>query len=57
VAYLPERFRELAEYRILVFGLALIVMSVFRPQGLLPSRRRAVELEHRQEQVEAGVNV
>jgi branched-chain amino acid transport system permease protein len=57
VAYLPERFRELAEYRILVFGLALIVMSVFRPQGLVPSRRRAVELEHRQEQVEAGVNV
>jgi branched-chain amino acid transport system permease protein len=56
VAYLPERFRELADYRFLVFGLALIAMSVFRPQGLLPSRRRAIELEHRQEQVEVGVN-
>jgi branched-chain amino acid transport system permease protein len=57
VAYLPERFRELAEYRILVFGLALLVMSVFRPQGLLPSERREVELADRKTQVEAGVNV
>jgi branched-chain amino acid transport system permease protein len=57
VAYLPERFRELAEYRILVFGLALLVMSVFRPQGLVPSKRREVELADRKTQVEAGVNV
>jgi branched-chain amino acid transport system permease protein len=57
VAYLPERFRELADYRFFVFGLALLAMSVFRPQGLFPSRRRAVELADRQQQVEAGVNV
>jgi branched-chain amino acid transport system permease protein len=38
-----------------VFGLALLVMSIFRPQGLLPSRRRAVELEHRQEEAVANV--
>jgi branched-chain amino acid transport system permease protein len=60
VAYLPERIREIgghetSEYRILVFGLALLVMSIFRPQGLLPSRRRAVELEHRQEEAVANV--
>jgi branched-chain amino acid transport system permease protein len=53
VAYLPERFRELAEYRILVFGLALLLMSVFRPQGLLPSKRREVELAVRREAVDA----
>jgi len=44
VAYLPERFRGFAEYRVLVFGAALVAMMVFRPQGLLPSRRRAAEL-------------
>jgi branched-chain amino acid transport system permease protein len=57
LAYLPERFRFLADYRILAFGVALIVMSIFRPQGLIPNRRRAVELQERKEQVEAGVNV
>jgi branched-chain amino acid transport system permease protein len=39
VAYLPERFREFADYRLLVFGLALTVLSVWRPEGLLPPRR------------------
>ena len=44
MAYLPERFRGFAEYRELVFGAVLVAMMVFRPQGLLPSRRRAAEL-------------
>jgi branched-chain amino acid transport system permease protein len=44
VAWLPERFRGFAEYRILIFGVALVVMMIFRPQGLLPSKRRAAEL-------------
>jgi branched-chain amino acid transport system permease protein len=39
VAYLPERFREFADYRLLFFGLALTVLAVFRPEGLLPPRR------------------
>jgi branched-chain amino acid transport system permease protein len=34
----------ITEYRVLLFGLALVVMMVFRPQGLLPSRQRAAEL-------------
>jgi branched-chain amino acid transport system permease protein len=32
------------EYRVLLFGVALVVMMIFRPQGLLPNRRRASEL-------------
>ena len=32
---------ELVRYRYLLFGLALIVVILFRPQGLIPSRRRA----------------
>jgi branched-chain amino acid transport system permease protein len=52
VAYLPERFRELAEYRFLVFGVVLVVVMIFRPQGLIPNRRRAVELEDRKKEAE-----
>ncbi len=33
-------------YRILVFGAVLVIMMIFRPQGMLPSRRRARELLH-----------
>jgi branched-chain amino acid transport system permease protein len=39
VAYLPERFRGFADYRVLVFGIALILLAIFRSQGLLPPRR------------------
>ena len=49
VAYLPERFRGFEEWRVLVFGLALMVLAIYRPQGLLPPRRtvqaRRVEKE------------
>jgi branched-chain amino acid transport system permease protein len=44
IAWLPERFRGLAEYRILFFGAALVLMMALRPEGLLPSRRRRAEL-------------
>ncbi|WP_336367474.1 branched-chain amino acid ABC transporter permease [Marinobacter sp. C2H3] len=36
----PQVFRELAEYRYLVFGLAMIVVMVLRPQGIWPRRSR-----------------
>ncbi|MDP9420688.1 MAG: branched-chain amino acid ABC transporter ATP-binding protein/permease [Actinomycetota bacterium] len=32
------------EYRVLLFGLTLVAVMVFRPQGLLPSRQQAAEL-------------
>ena len=35
---LPELFRELAEYRFLFYGLALIIVMRVRPEGLLPTR-------------------
>jgi branched-chain amino acid transport system permease protein len=38
VAYLPERFRFIDDRRFVVFGLVLIAMMIFRPQGLLPRR-------------------
>jgi branched-chain amino acid transport system permease protein len=44
VTLLPEMFREFNEYRYFVFGVALVAVMAFRPQGLWPSRRRTLEL-------------
>ena len=40
---LPEKLREFDDYRLLVFGLALVVIMRFRPQGLVPDRVRRAE--------------
>ncbi|HEY9461192.1 MAG TPA: high-affinity branched-chain amino acid ABC transporter permease LivM [Paralcaligenes sp.] len=40
----PELAREFAQYRMLVFGMVLVIMMVWRPQGLLPVKRPQVEL-------------
>jgi branched-chain amino acid transport system permease protein len=34
-----------ADYRLVIFGAALVAVMVLRPEGLLPSRRRAAEFE------------
>jgi branched-chain amino acid transport system permease protein len=56
VAYLPERFRGFEEWRVLVFGLALMVLAIYRPQGILPPRRtvQARQMEHEIEALEEG---
>ncbi len=38
IVSLPEIFRDLALYRLLAFGAMLMVLMIFRPQGLLPAR-------------------
>jgi branched-chain amino acid transport system permease protein len=38
IVALPEIFRELAAYRMLVFGLMLMLLMIFRPQGILVPR-------------------
>jgi branched-chain amino acid transport system permease protein len=35
----PEVFREIGSMRMLVFGVVLIAMMIFRPQGIWPERR------------------
>ncbi|MDR2489128.1 MAG: branched-chain amino acid ABC transporter permease [Desulfovibrio sp.] len=37
---LQDVFRDFSSARMLIFGAAMIAMMVFRPQGLLPARRR-----------------
>ncbi len=39
VVYLPERFRFAEDFRFVAFGIALMVLATFRPEGLLPPRR------------------
>ncbi|MBP1316054.1 high-affinity branched-chain amino acid ABC transporter permease LivM [Herbaspirillum sp. 1130] len=41
---LPELARSFAEYRMLIFGLVMVLMMMWRPQGLLPATRPHVEL-------------
>jgi branched-chain amino acid transport system permease protein len=40
---IPEKLRFFQEWRLWLFGLALILMMRFRPEGLIASRRRALE--------------
>lgn len=42
---IPELLREFQEYRLLLYGMVLIAMMLFRPAGLLPERIHRVELE------------
>ncbi len=43
VTLFPEVFRTFASYRMVVFGVAMILMMMFRPGGLWPRRRGGTE--------------
>jgi branched-chain amino acid transport system permease protein len=45
LGYLPEKLRFLTDYRILIFGLLMVVMMNLRPNGLIPRKKREVILE------------
>ena len=59
ISYVPDRLNgikapngvDLAEYRFVIFGVVIILVMLFRPQGLIPSRRRAMELKDREKEV------
>lgn len=50
VAYMPERLRNFADKRVFVFGIVLVLMMVFRPEGILPKR---VGNEHKKRKANA----
>ncbi len=43
---LPEYLRFLNEYRMLIFGASMVLMMVFRPQGLIVPKGKKRNLEH-----------
>lgn len=51
---IPELFREFTDYRFLFYGVALIVMMRFRPEGLLPSKVVQREL-HGEDELEEPI--
>ncbi len=48
---LPEKLREVNDYRLLVFGLLLVVMMRFRPEGLIANKRRQLEFHEDDEEL------
>src|SRR3954447_3310245 len=58
ISYIPDRLRGIAvggtdlyEYRFAMFGVVIIIIMILRPQGIIPSRRRAMELKDREKEV------
>jgi branched-chain amino acid transport system permease protein len=56
LTWAPEKFRFLSDARFLLFGIALMALAIFRPQGLLPPRRsvRAKRADIETEVLEEG---
>jgi branched-chain amino acid transport system permease protein len=46
-----EQVALISNYRFLVFGLLLVIMMAWRPQGFIPSKRRAMELQPEDEDI------
>ncbi len=53
---LPEKLRFVSEFRLLLFGLTLIIMMRFRPEGLVASRRRQLEFHEDDEELAGRID-
>jgi branched-chain amino acid transport system permease protein len=49
VAWIPERFRGFDTRRYFVFGVVLVLVMVFRPQGIIPRRTAAAGISKKEE--------
>ena len=52
---LPEKLRFFSEYRLLLFGLTLVLMMRFRPEGLVANKRRLLEFHEEDEELAEAV--
>ena len=43
-SFLRDSLAHLADYRLLLFGAVMVLMMLYRPQGLLGSSRRKTEM-------------
>ena len=48
IIVLPEVLREFSEFRMLVFGGAMVLIMVWRPRGLLAHREPTIRLRARE---------
>ena len=44
LTFLPELLRSFAEYRMIIYPLALIVLMIFRPEGLLGNKELSIKI-------------
>jgi len=44
--FVRDALQNLSDYRLLLFGAVMVLMMLYRPQGLLGSRRRKTEMLH-----------
>ncbi|MEO6018761.1 MAG: branched-chain amino acid ABC transporter permease [Knoellia sp.] len=46
---LPEKLRFIADYRLMIFGLVLVLMMRYRPEGIIANQRRKLEFHEEDE--------
>lgn len=51
---LPEYLRAFSEYRMLAFGAAMVLMMIFRPQGIISGLRQKYEYKGSEDQTDNG---
>lgn len=51
---LPEYLRAFSEYRMLAFGAAMVIMMIFRPQGIISGLRQKYEYKGTKDQTNNG---
>jgi branched-chain amino acid transport system permease protein len=54
---LPNLLREFSEYQFLFYGVLLIAMMLVRPEGFIPSKRRAQELHTEERAQDAWLEI
>ncbi len=51
---IPAKLQFLQDYQLLAFGVALILLMRFRPEGIIPSRRQQLEFHESEAGADAG---
>ena len=51
---LPEYMRAFSEYRMLAFGAAMVLMMIFRPQGIISNLRQTYEYKGTKDKINNG---
>lgn len=51
---MPEYLRAFSEYRMIAFGAAMVLMMIFRPQGIISNIRQKYEYKGLQEETDNG---
>ncbi len=54
IIQLPEELRAFSEYRMLLFGSILVIMMIFKPEGIIPEKRKHYKLK--EEPAENGIS-